>query len=67
MKLIYSFKASGNGNRMSGRVAAVDMADATKQVAAQLWYPNMNVSITLLANQTLARKQWEQRIGALWK
>ena len=65
MKLIFSFKASGNGNRMSGRVAAVDMADATKQVAAQLWYPNMNVSISELKNQTLARKQWEQTVGAL--
>lgn len=56
---IYSFKANGGGYRVSGRVCASNMVDATNQVAAIIkGYPPMNVNVTQLSNQSRAMKEW---------
>jgi len=58
-KIIYSFKANGNGFCISGRVCAENMVDATNQVAEILeGYPQANVNINELKNQTRAMKEW---------
>lgn len=57
---IYSFKANGGGCRVSGRVCAVDMADATKQVLEEVkGYGQMNVNVSELRNQGRAMKEWQ--------
>lgn len=59
---IYSFKANGQGCKVSGRVCAVDMTDATKQVITEVsGYGPMNVSVTELKNQTRAMKEWQSQ------
>lgn len=58
-KKIYSFKANGGGCRVSGRVCATNMADATSRVMDIITgYPPMNVNVSQLANQSLAMKKW---------
>lgn len=59
-KKIYSFKAAGGGCRISGRVCAENISDATDQVMEQIkGYGQMNVSVTQLSNQTRAMKEWK--------
>ena len=59
-KKIYSFKANGGGCRISGRVCATDMPDATSQVMDIIsGYPPMNVNVSELRNQARAMKEWE--------
>lgn len=59
-KKIYSFKANGGGCRVSGRVCASDMSDATNQVLEQIkGYGQMNVQVTELKNQKKAMAEWE--------
>lgn len=61
-KKIYSFKANGGGCRVSGRVCATNMGDATGQVMEIIsGYPSMNVSVSELRNQTRAMKEWEAK------
>lgn len=61
-KKIYSFKANGGGCRVSGRVCASDMSDATNQVLEAIkGYGQMNVSVTELKNQKKAMAEWEQK------
>ena len=58
-KLIYSFKANGGGCRVSGRVCASDMKDATSQVQGIIkGYGPMNVNINQLKNQKTALAKW---------
>lgn len=58
-KLIYSFKANGGGCRVSGRVCASDMKDATSQVQEIIkGYGSMNVNINQLKNQKTAMAKW---------
>ena len=58
-KLIYSFKANGGGCRVSGRVCASDMKDATSQVQGIIkGYGPMNVNINQLKNQKTAMAKW---------
>ena len=59
---IYSVKASRSGSRFSGRFKATSMQDATTQATEHLnsFGSGWNVTITKLANQTLAMKQWEK-------
>ena len=60
-KLIYSFKANGCGCKVSGRVCATDMQDATRQVQAiikQHGYGLMNVHMNQLKNQKAAMAKW---------
>jgi len=60
-KKIYSFKANGGGCRVSGRVCAANMSDATNQVMEQIrGYGQMNVSVSELKNQAKAMKEWNQ-------
>ena len=62
MDRIYSFKASGGGCRVSGRVCAQDMQDATNQVVSIIsGYGPMNTNISELKNQPLALKQWAEK------
>ncbi|WP_151778485.1 hypothetical protein [Acinetobacter brisouii] len=64
-KAIYSFKANGGGCRVSGRVIAVDMQDATNQVKDIIsGYGSMNVNVSMLANQERAMKEWQTKHGA---
>ncbi|QKN87928.1 hypothetical protein Alexa_047 [Acinetobacter phage vB_AbaP_Alexa] len=59
---IYSFKANGGGCRVSGRIKAENMQDATQQaLKAVEGYGPMNVNLTELRNQTKAMKEWENR------
>lgn len=58
-KKIYSYKANGNGCRVSGRVCASDMSDATNQVLEEIkGYGRMNVRVTELKNQKRAMQEW---------
>ena len=58
-KKIYSYKANGGGCRVSGRVCASDMSDATNQVLEEIkGYGRMNVRVTELKNQKLAMQEW---------
>lgn len=58
---IYSYRASGNGCKVSGRVCASDMSDATNQVLETIkGYGQMNVQVTELKNQAKAMKEWEE-------
>lgn len=58
-KKIYSFKANGSGCRISGRVCAEHMADATDQVLERIKdYGQMNVNVSELRNQAKAMKEW---------
>lgn len=62
---IYSFKANGNGARVSGRVCASNMRDASAQVVEIIkGYGQMNVNVAELKNQAAAMKQWEARQAA---
>lgn len=57
--LIYSFKANGGGCRVSGRVCATDINDATSQVQVIIkGYGPMNVNINQLKNQKTAMAKW---------
>lgn len=59
---IYSFKANGGGCRVSGRVCAPNMRDASAQVVEIIkGYGQMAVNISELKNQAAAMKQWEAR------
>lgn len=61
-KKIYSFKANGGGCRVSGRVCATDMSDATNQVVEIIsGYGPMNVNVSELRNQSRAMKEWEAK------
>ena len=65
---IYSYRASGNGCKVSGRVCASDMSDATNQVIETIkGYGQMNVQVTELKNQAKAMKEWQedQQLNAL--
>lgn len=67
-KKIYSYKASGNGCRVSGRVCATNMSDATNQVLEEIkGYGQMNVRVTELKNQKKAMAEWleDQELIAL--
>ena len=58
---IYSYRASGNGCKVSGRVCASDMSDATNQVVKilqELDLHGMSVSMNELKNQAKAMKEW---------
>ena len=58
-KKIYSFKANGNGCRVSGRLCAENMTDATGQVLEQIkGYGQMNVNVSELRNQAKAMKEF---------
>ncbi len=58
-KKIYSFKANGSGCRVSGRVCAENMTDATGQVLERIkGYWQMNVNVSELRNQSKAMKEW---------
>lgn len=63
-KLIYSFKANGGGCRVSGRVCATDMKDATSQVQEIIkGYGPMNVNMNQLKNQKTAMAKWVKEHG----
>lgn len=58
---IYSYRASGNGRKVNGRVCAANMNEATEQVVAilqELDFRGMNVSMNELKNQAKAMKEW---------
>ena len=58
-KKIYSFKANGGGCRISGRVCAENMTDATGQVLERIkGYGQMNVNVSELRNQAKVMKEW---------
>ena len=60
---IYSYRASGNGCKVSGRVCASDMSDATNQVVKilqELDLHGMSVSMNELKNQAKAMKEWQE-------
>ena len=62
-KIIYSWKATGGGSMVSGRICASHMNDATGQVVKVLnefELKNMNVRINQLKNQERAMKQWNE-------
>ena len=62
MKKVYSFRASGGGCRVTGRVLATDMTDATKQVMHSIkGYGQMSVNICELRNQARALKEWNKK------
>lgn len=62
MDRIFAFKASGGGCRVSGRVCAQDIQDATNQVVSIIsGYGPMNTNISELKNQPLALKQWAEK------
>ena len=62
MKRVYSFRASGGGCRVTGRVLARDMSDATSQVMCGIHpYGQMNVNICELRNQARALKEWNKK------
>lgn len=64
-KKIYSFKAVGGGCRLSGRVCALNMPDATGQVMKLIkGYGQMNVNVSELRNQAKAMKEWEAQAKA---
>lgn len=64
-KIIYSFKANGSGCRVSGRVCATDIFDATAQVKDIIaGYGPMNVTLGQLKNQARAMKEWSEKHGA---
>ena len=59
MKRVHSFRASGGGCRVTGRVLATDMADATKQVMHNIQgYGQMSVNVCELRSQKRALKEW---------
>ena len=59
-KKIYSFKATGGGNRINGRVKAKNMWDATEQAMDAIkGYGQMNVNVSMFANQERAMREWE--------
>ena len=60
---IYSFKATGNGARITGRIKASDMPDATNQAVLATHGRPMNISIVELKNQKVALAQWERDHG----
>ena len=64
-KKIYSFKATGGGNRINGRIKAENMWDATEQAMTAIkGYGQMNVNVTQLKDQAKALKEWELEHGA---
>ena len=57
---IYSYRASGNGSKVNGRICAADMNDATKQVVKllqELDLRGMKVSMNELKNKARAMKE----------
>ena len=63
-KKVYSFKASGGGIRVTGRVLALNMSDASDQVMKQIsGYGQMNVHVSELQNQARALKEWDHAEG----
>lgn len=61
-KKIYSFKANGGGCRVSGRVCANNMSDATDQVLEIIkGYGQMSVNVSELRNQQKAMKEWLEK------
>ena len=64
--LIYSFKANGGGCRVSGRVCATDINDATSQVQVIIkGYGPMNVNLNQLKNQKTAMAKWLREHGII--
>lgn len=60
---IYSYRASGNGCKVTGRICASDMNDATNQVVKVLQdldLRGMNVSLNELKDQAKAMKKWQE-------
>lgn len=57
---IYSFKTTGNGARITGRIKASDMQDATNQVVLAIHGRPMDISVVELKNQKVALAQWER-------
>lgn len=56
---IYSFKAVGGGQLVTGRVCAENMRDATNQVLEKIkGRGQMNVNMSELRNQNKAMKEW---------
>lgn len=69
-KKIYSYRASGNGCKVNGRICASDINDATQQVVKvlkELDLRGVNVSLNQLKNQAKAMKEWQgdQELNAL--
>lgn len=63
-KKIYSFKATGGGNRIRGRVKAENMWAATEQAMDAIkGLGQMNVNVTQLKDQAKALKEWEKEHG----
>lgn len=61
-KKVYSFKATGGGCRVSGRVLANSMSDATDQAMQEIaGYGPMNVHVSELRNQARALKEWHEK------
>lgn len=60
---IYSWKARRTGSGATGRVQAVDMRDATRQVIQYLatFGPNWKIEVTELKNQAAALRKWEEK------
>lgn len=61
--LIYSVRANNCGQLFSGRFKGKNMQDAKNQALDYLskWGRGWNINVTLLKNQKLAMKQWEQK------
>lgn len=61
-KRMYSFRASGGGNRVNGRILASNMSDATEQALKIIeGYGVMSVDISELRDQSKAIKEWLAR------
>lgn len=60
---IYSFKATGNGARITGRIKASDMQDARNQAILATHGRPKNISIVEMKNQKVALAQWERDHG----
>lgn len=60
---IYSFKATGNGARITGRVKASDMQDATNQAVLAIHGRPRDISVVELKNQKVALAKWERDHG----
>lgn len=61
-KIIYSFKITAKGARVSGRICADNMQDATAQackIISDWGYQDARTNIIQLANQTAAMKKWK--------
>ena len=60
---IYSFIATGNGARITGRIKASDMSDARNQAVLATHGRPKNISIVELKDQKVALAKWERDNG----